>query len=137
MPIIVMKFGGSCLVDKNAFKKILNITNIYGDVKKIYVASAFSGITDLLLKTAKNLEDDIETDKNIALVEKKHINIIEKIFIEDSEHYIKAKDWLDDKLSELEDTFADIKEFGLEPYYKDYILSFGEVLSTYILISSF
>ena len=133
MPIIVMKFGGSCLVDKNAFKKILNITNIYGDVKKIYVASAFSGITDLLLKTAKNLEDDIETDKNIALVEKKHINIIEKIFIEDSEHYIKVRDWLDEKLSELEDTFADIKEFGLEPYYRDYILSFGEVISTYIL----
>lgn len=133
MPIVVMKFGGSCLTDKNAFNKILKITNIYGEVKKVYVTSAFNGVTDLLLKTANSLDDDKETDKNMALIEKQHINIIEQIFIEDSEHYTKAKDWIDEKLSELEDTFADVKEFGLEPYYKDYILSFGEILSTYIL----
>ena len=128
-----MKFGGSCLIDKNAFKKILEITSIYKDIKKVYVVSAMNGITDLLLKTANNLEADKEIDKNIALIEKKHINIIEQIFTEDSEHYLKARDWIDKKLSELEDTFADIKEFGLEPYYKDYIMSFGEILSTYIL----
>ncbi|MFX1470666.1 MAG: aspartate kinase [Promethearchaeota archaeon] len=128
-----MKFGGSCLRDKEAFNKILKITSLYNDVKKVYVSSAFNGITDLLLKTANTLEDDKETDKNMALIEKRHIDIIEQIFAEDSEHYLKAKDWIDEKLSELEDRFADIKEFGLEPYYKDYILSFGEILSTYIL----
>ncbi len=128
-----MKFGGSCLRDKEAFNKILKITSIYNDVKKVYVSSAFNGITDLLLKTANTLEDDKETDKNMALIEKRHIDIIEQIFAEDSEHYLKVKDWIDEKLSELEDRFADIKEFGLEPYYKDYILSFGEILSTYIL----
>jgi aspartokinase/homoserine dehydrogenase 1 len=128
-----MKFGGSCLTDKNAFNKILDITNIYREEKKIYVASALNGITDLLLKTATLLEDDKVTDKYIALIEKKHLDIIEQIFPEDSEQYIKAKDWIDEKLSELEDAFADIKEFGLEPYYKDYVLSFGEILSTYVL----
>ncbi len=133
MPIIVMKFGGSCLIDKNAFNKILNITSIYKNIKKVYVVSALSGITDLLLKTAINLENDKETDKNVALIEKRHIDLVEQIFNEESEYYFKVKDWIDKKLSELEDTFADIKEFGLEPYYKDYILSFGEMLSTYIL----
>ncbi len=128
-----MKFGGSCLRDKEAFYKILKITSIYSNVKKVYVASAFNGITDLLLKTANTLEDDKETDKYMALIEKRHIDVIEQIFAEDSEYYLKAKDWIDEKLSELEDRFADIKEFGLEPYYKDYILSFGEILSTYIL----
>ncbi len=133
MPIIVMKFGGSCLIDKTAFKKILNINNIYNDVKKIFVISALSGITDLLLKTAQKLEDTKITDQAISLIEKRHIDIIEQIFDEDSDYYIKAKDWIDDKLSELDDAFADIKEFGLEPYYRDYVLSFGEILSTYIL----
>ncbi|MFX0001668.1 MAG: aspartate kinase [Candidatus Hodarchaeota archaeon] len=133
MPIIIMKFGGSCLKDKTAFNRILDITKIYSDVKKIYVTSALNGITDLLLKTANMLEDDKDTDMNMALIEKKHIDIIEQIFIEESEQYNKVKDWIDEKLSELEDRFADIKEFGLEPYYKDYILSFGELLSTYIL----
>ncbi|MFW9824514.1 MAG: aspartate kinase, partial [Candidatus Thorarchaeota archaeon] len=66
-------------------------------------------------------------------IEKKHLDLIEQIFEEDSEYYIKAKDWIDDRLSDLEDAFADIKEFGLEPYYRDYVLSFGEVLSTFIL----
>ena len=133
MPIIVMKFGGSCLTDKNAFKKILRIANIYKDVKKIFVVSALKGITDLLLKAAQGLEDIKITDQNIAIIEKKHLDVIEQIFEEDSDHYIKAKDWIDIKLSELDDAFADIKEFGLEPYYRDYVLSFGEILSTYIL----
>lgn len=128
-----MKFGGSCLIDKKAFDKILNITNIYNNVKRVYVVSALNGITDLLLKTANTLEDEEEIDKNITLIEKKHINIIEEIFDEESENFNKVRDWIDKKLSELEDTFSDIKEFGLEPYYKDYIMSFGEILSTYIL----
>jgi len=133
MAIIVMKFGGSCLKDKTAFKKILRITDIYKDVKKIYVISALNGITDLLLKTAQNVENSLITDQNISIIEKRHFDIIEQIFEEESDHYFKAKDWIDNKLSELEDALADIKEFGLEPYYRDYILSFGEILSTYIL----
>ena len=128
-----MKFGGSCLIDKSAFKKILEIIQIYKNDKKIIVASAFNGITDLLLNTAQNVNDSRVLDDSIAILEKKHLNTIEQIFDEDSEHYIKAKVWVDEKLSELEDTFADIKEFGLEPYYQDYVLSFGEILSTYIL----
>ncbi|MFX0028179.1 MAG: aspartate kinase, partial [Candidatus Hermodarchaeota archaeon] len=133
MPINIMKFGGSCLIDKSAFKKILDITDIYTNIKKVYVVSALNGITDLLLKTAQELQNNKITDQNISLIEKRHIDIIEQIFEEDSEYYIKAKDWIDEKLSELDDTFADIKEFGLEPYYRDYVLSFGEILSTYIL----
>ena len=132
-PIVIMKFGGSCLIDKDAFKKILEILNIYKDDKKIIVASALNGITDLLLNTALNVNDSKILDDNIAILESKHINTIEQIFDEDTEHYTKAKVWVDKRLSELEDTLEDIKEFGLEPYYKDYVLSFGEVLSTYIL----
>ncbi len=133
MTIVIMKFGGSCLVNKKAFNKILKITKIYENAKKVFVVSAFHGITDLLLKMAQNLEFSKEVDKNMALIEKKHIDIIENIFEEDSLHYIKAKDWVDNKLSELEEAFSDIREFGLEPYYQDYVLSFGEILSTYIL----
>lgn len=128
-----MKFGGSCLIDKSAFKKILEIIQIYKNDKKIIVTSAFNGITDLLLNTAHNVNDSRVLNDSIAILEKKHLNTIEQIFDEDSKHYTKAKVWVDEKLSELEDTFADIKEFGLEPYYQDYVLSFGEILSTYIL----
>jgi len=128
-----MKFGGSCLIDINAFKKILEVTKIYENVKKVYVVSALRGATDLLLKMTQDIDTPKELDKTMAIFEKKHFDIIERIFKEDSEEFTKTKDWLDKKLSDLEDIFADIKEFGLEPYYKDYILSFGEMISTYIL----
>lgn len=133
MTIVIMKFGGSCLVDKNAFDKILNITEIYKEEKKVYVVSAFNGITDMLLKMAQNLLETKEVDKDINLLEKRHTDIIDQIFEDESQHFYRAKDWVDNKLSELEDIFADIREFGLEPYYQDYVLSFGEMLSTYIL----
>jgi len=133
MTIIIMKFGGSCLINKNAFKKISEVTKIYENVKKVYVVSALRGATDLLLKMIQDIDSEKELDKTMAIFEKKHFDIIEKIFEEDSEEFNKTKDWLDRILSDLEDVFADIKEFGLEPYYKDYILSFGEMISTYIL----
>ena len=65
MTIVIMKFGGSCLQDSEAFNKIYEITKIYENEKKIYIASAFGGVTDLLLKTAKNAEDTNEVDKNL------------------------------------------------------------------------
>ncbi|MFX1259684.1 MAG: aspartate kinase [Promethearchaeota archaeon] len=133
MPIVVMKFGGSCLVNDKAFEKIYQITKIYESERKVYIVSAFNGITDLLLKTAREISNIKKVDQNIALIEKRHIDIIEEIFKEDSIYYKKAKDWIDKKLSELEDVFEDIKEFGLEPYYIDYVSGFGEILSTYIL----
>lgn len=133
MTIIIMKFGGSCLRNIKAFKKILKISKVYKSAKKIYVASAFNGITDLLFNMAHNISDPTKLDTNMAILEKKHFDIVEQIFKEESEYYISAKKWIDNRLSDLEDVFADVKEFGLEPYYQDYILSFGEILSTYIL----
>ncbi len=133
MTVVVMKFGGSCLVDAKAFGKILNITEIYKNDKKIYVASALNGITDLLLKTAQNVNNRELVDNNMNVIENRHNDIIDEVFAEDSPQILKAKDWVDTKLTELEDVLEDIKEFGLEPYYQDYVASFGEILSTYIL----
>jgi aspartate kinase len=133
MTIVVMKFGGSCLVDNEAFEQIAKITNIYSNEKKVYVASAFKGITDLLLDTANHINEPQKLRDNIALIEKRHMNVIQKIFEEESQYLEAATNWVDKKLSDLEEVFSDIEEFGLEPYYKDYISSFGEILSTYIL----
>ena len=62
MPIVIMKFGGSCLKDQSAFNKIYEITKLYEEDKKIYVASAFNGITDLLLKTARSVENEKQVE---------------------------------------------------------------------------
>ncbi|MCK4239192.1 MAG: hypothetical protein KAX33_08735, partial [Candidatus Lokiarchaeota archaeon] len=80
MAIVIMKFGGSCLQDTESFKNILNITEIYKEHKRVYVASAFKGITDLLLDVGKKAEKGIDIDKNIAFIEKKNYDIIDEIF---------------------------------------------------------
>jgi len=128
-----MKFGGSCLVDEKAFGKILKITKLYEKDKKIYVASAFNGITDLLLNTAYNVHDEKLVDNNMTIIEKRHMDIIEEIFENDTTFDISAREWVEKKLKELEEAFADIREFGLEPYYIDYVSGYGEIFSTYIL----
>ena len=128
-----MKFGGSCLVDDKAFSKILDITNLYKNDQKIYVASAFNGITDLLLNTARNLEDSKKINDNLVLIEKKHFDVIEEIFDENSSQLERSKNWVEKQLTELEDAFEDMIEFGPEPYYIDYVSGFGEIISTYIL----
>jgi aspartate kinase len=133
MTVIVMKFGGSCLKNNKAFKKIAKITNLYEHSNKVYVASALKGITDLLLNIGKKVKDKTYVDKTISIIEKRHLDIIEPLFSQDTTHYNVCKEWLDNKLGELEECVADIDEFGLESYYKDYISSFGEILSTFIL----
>lgn len=133
MAIIVMKFGGSCLKDAESFKNILNIIEIYKDHKRILVVSAFNGITDLLLDIGKKAEEGIDIDKNIAFIEKKHNDVIDEIFTDNEEYANIAKDYIEEKISQLEDALIDINEFGFEPYYQDYVLSFGEIFSTYIL----
>jgi len=133
MAIIVMKFGGSCLKDAESFKNILNIIEIYKDHKRILVISAFNGITDLLLDVGKKAEEGIDIDKNIAFIEKKHNDVIDEIFTDNEEYANIAKDYIEEKISQLEDALIDINEFGFEPYYQDYVLSFGEIFSTYIL----
>ena len=73
--IVIMKFGGSCLVDNTAFKKILKITELYNKTKKVFIVSAFNGITDLLLKTAQNLHNQQEVNETIAVIEKRHMDL--------------------------------------------------------------
>ncbi|MFW9785590.1 MAG: aspartate kinase [Candidatus Heimdallarchaeota archaeon] len=133
MTVVIMKFGGSCLSDKNAFHKILKISEIYDNVGRVYVVSAFNGVTNLLLQMAQNVNNETELDKNMAIMEKKHFDIIEEVFKEDSDEFYNIKGWVDNQLSELEEIFVDIREFGLEPYYQDSVLSYGEIISTYIL----
>ena len=48
--LIVMKFGGSCLIDNESFEQIIRIIDLYrpnGSI--ILTTSALSGITDKLM----------------------------------------------------------------------------------------
>ncbi|NHI94518.1 MAG: aspartate kinase [Candidatus Lokiarchaeota archaeon] len=132
MDLIVMKFGGSCLRNAEAFDKILEITNLYKKNNKlVFVASALNGITDLLLKLAQKANDHEAHENIIGEIRKIHENIITKVL--DIKFQILYKEFLDDCLFKIEEMLHDIEEYELTPYKIDFIISFGEILSTRIL----
>ena len=136
-PIHIMKFGGSCLHDAESFKQIKLITELYASDCKIYVSSALHGITELLIKTSKFASENKSHDVSelIKIIETRHSNLIEALF----EGKLKARNEAQKRLQEillnLLTVLEDIKEFGITPYFTDYIMSFGEKLSNFLLSS--
>ncbi len=132
MAITVMKFGGSCFVNSEAFGKIQSITELYKEDRKVYVASALNGITDKLVQLSKlaNTHDQNGVFELLKVIEKCHLDTIDEILSDNPEIRQQALDFVRDKLIEIQQALDDIGEFGLEPYFSDLVLSFGEKLST-------
>ncbi|MHA1340061.1 MAG: aspartate kinase [Promethearchaeota archaeon] len=133
MKISVFKFGGSCLKDKDSFKKIADIIDLHKDEKMVFVASALSGITDKLIKIAYNADKGQETSSLIKKIKEQHTDIINSIFKEDELLRDDANRFISTCLADIRDIISEIQEFGIEKYFLDYIMSYGEKMSTYIL----
>jgi len=133
--LIVHKFGGSCLKDPKSFEKTLKIIEKFRKHEMIFVCSALSGLTDYLLETAEGVADHhFQVEERIVAIKERHINLINEVFTGK-----KAKDqlieFLDTSLKRLSNTLYGVWEIGQTSRSKDFILSFGERLSTYIYYS--
>ncbi len=135
IPAVVMKFGGSCFKDPAAFERIVQITDLYNKYKKVYVCSALKGITDKLVKVCEHAKDHNSQGvfDTLKEIEKKHSDTIEAIFNGKDELKKKANKFISKKISSINSIVLEIEEFGIEPYFSDYVLSYGEKLSTYLL----
>ena len=70
----------------------------------------------------------------IAELEKRHLEVVEILFTDEYEPFAeKAEVFIENKFTDIEEILGQISEFGLEDYYMDYIVSFGERLSTFLL----
>ncbi|WP_371806299.1 aspartate kinase [Candidatus Lokiarchaeum ossiferum] len=133
--IAVMKFGGSCFKNAEAFQQIVKITNLYDQEKKIYVASALHGVTDQLIqvteyassKNTRKLEEILES------IKQRHLSTIQMIFKSNLEHQLEAYNGIKNYLAELSKVLNEVNEFGIIPYFIDYIVAFGEKMSTFLL----
>ncbi len=129
----VLKFGGTSVGSSNNINKVINILENYGKEDPIIcVVSAVGGITDKLLlagKQAQNKEDTFhdtfETIKEI------HFNIINELNPTNSEPIIN---YVDEKLGELKSLLEGIYLINeLSPKTSDKLVSFGELLSSFII----
>jgi len=133
--LTIMKFGGSCLRSPESFSQIINVINKYvsedPEQQLIFVVSALSGITDLLLNSARAASRQEDPEGYLLEIIRKHEETIEKVIPE--KFQIAVKDFLEDNISSIRAMIDDIKEFEISPFKIDQIISKGEMLSTFLL----
>lgn len=133
----VLKFGGTSVANANNIALVKNIVAKSVANKNIVVVSALGGITDLLLTTAK-LASAQNTDYKISLkeIEERHLNTIKELIpvLQQSKVLSKVKSELNTLETLLEGAYL-IGE--ITPKLSDKIVSFGELLSSYIISEYF
>jgi aspartokinase/homoserine dehydrogenase 1 len=133
----ILKFGGSSVATPARIQSVVEIVKPYlkGDVAVVY--SAFGGITDVLINISKlALESNLEYKTKLAELEKRHLDAVRELIGVQKQSSILAQ--VKFMINELEDVLHGIflvKE--RTPRTLDYIMSFGERLSAYIISEAF
>lgn len=129
----VLKFGGSSVASAERIKGVIDIVVSEQKKKPVVVVSAFGGITDKLIEMGKLAVTGNE--KYSALLkdlENKHFEVIKALIGVKSQSSVLANVKI--TINELEDVLHGVflvKE--LSPRTLDFIMSFGERLSAYII----
>ena len=130
----VLKFGGTSVANAQNIKLVLEIVEQKSKQDKLIVAvSAFSGVTDLLLSAAQKASTKDDSYRDVVLqIEKKHLEAIKELVPVNEQtallHYCKKN------ISYLETLLDGCYLLGeLTLRTSDMIVSFGELLSSYII----
>lgn len=133
----VLKFGGTSVANPENIRKVKAIVQNLGNQKSAVVVSAFGGVTDLLLKTSKLAsEQNQDYKKTLQEIENRHIGAIKELIPVQNQSAVLSKVKSDLNVLEtlLEGSFL-IGE--LTPKLSDKIVSYGELLSAYIISEFF
>jgi len=134
----VLKFGGSSVGNAERILNVIEIIKKFIEKNKkiAIVFSAFHGVTDDLLKMSQLASSgNITYMELFKKLEETHIQIAKKLLSVKKQSSILANIKLN--LNELEDVLHGVylvKE--ISPRMQDFILSFGERFSTYIIASA-
>jgi aspartokinase/homoserine dehydrogenase 1 len=129
----VLKFGGSSVATPQRIQAVIAILKPYlqGDVAVVF--SAFGGVTDQLIQVSTQaLEGKQEYKEKLAQLEKRHLDAVRELIGVQKQSSILAQVKI--RINELEDVLHGVflvKE--RTPRTLDYIMSFGERLSAYII----
>ena len=132
-----MKFGGSSLASSREIAQSAAIIKKYKEscASLIVVCSAMGDTTDFLLKAvehAKKGEIDV-AKKTITEVQANHNSVIENT-ISNPLFREESRRWVTERFDEVDKALLGISLLrDLSPRSLDFILSFGERLSTYIM----
>ncbi len=131
----VLKFGGSSVGSTEIINVVKNIIQKQEN-PAVVVVSAFRGVTDQLinLSTMAASKDDAYTTE-LTQLRTRHLNTVNEL-VEESRK-VETIDTVTHFLDELEDILRGLYLLNdITPKIYDYILSFGERLSAYIISQS-
>ncbi|MEN2281901.1 bifunctional aspartate kinase/homoserine dehydrogenase I [Algoriphagus sp. SE2] len=133
----VIKFGGSSVANPENIKKVFSI--IQEKLKKHEIAivfSAFGGVTESLLKISQLAKHGDSAYRDLLQsLEEKHLDMVRQLISVQNQSTVMT--YVKVRFKELEDLFHGtflIKENS--PRTLDYVVSFGERLSAFILSES-
>ncbi|MFX1501470.1 MAG: aspartate kinase [Promethearchaeota archaeon] len=133
--LTVMKFGGSCLQNKDSFLQITNIVNKYMNSTQILiVVSAIQGMTNKLIEFyEKSCSEENNCDDLIEEIYNMHILLVNEILNRNQIEYTETVEFLQTNIEELKQLGRLIRLIRPSADIYDLIVSYGEKLSTFIL----
>ena len=126
--MIVMKFGGSSVSNAERIRNVFQIVKSRLDRRPLVVCSAFRGVTDDLFALAEGALKG--ADGGLEKIRARHFEVADQLGVD--------RDVLQDNLAELAVLLKGVslvKE--LTPRTLDYVVSFGERLSTRLIAAYF
>ena len=132
----VLKFGGTSVGSAKNINKVIDIvSNISKETNVTVVVSAVGGITDKLLGVASKAINKDETYKEeLAEIKTIHFDIIKALI---SNNYKKVSEVISERFNQLERLFDGIYLINeMSPKTTDKILSFGELMSSFIIVEA-
>ncbi|MCL5247444.1 bifunctional aspartate kinase/homoserine dehydrogenase I [Cellulophaga sp. 20_2_10] len=132
----VLKFGGTSVANAKNIELVKDIVS-KSTSKTAVVVSAFGGVTDLLLEAALLASTHQENYKNVFLkIEERHINTIKELIPITNQSKVLSK--VKTELNILETLLEGAFFIGeITPKLSDKIVSYGELLSSYIISEYF
>jgi aspartokinase/homoserine dehydrogenase 1 len=136
--MIVAKFGGSSLASAEAISQVRNICqSLFRDKEGIVVVSAVGGITDLLTEAGTQAATGNEAYLELlSEIEKRHVEICKKLFPPENQSQVLTQIKLyQNSLEDICKGVFLVRELTAKT--RDYILGFGERLSSTIVFNYF
>lgn len=133
----VLKFGGSSVATPERIQSVIEIVKPYLNGEVAVIFSAFGGVTDTLIQiSALALEGKLEYKNKLSELEKRHLSAVRELVNIQKQSGILAQ--VKFMVNELEDVLHGVflvKERTTRTL--DYIMSFGERISAYIISEAF
>lgn len=133
--LTIMKFGGSCLQNKDSYLQIASIVKHHMTFTKVLVVvSAIKGITNKLINFyEESCSEENNCDLLVEEIYNLHIQLVDDILDKDRFEYDETVEFLQTHIEELKQLGRLIKLIRPSADIYDLVVSYGEKLSTFLV----